>query len=235
MRFQVLLLLALLALPLSAAAQTDDIFDLDAIEEETDMSTEEYENVPKGLMIQKTADEEKAEAGAAEAANADADDAIFMSEKFDNIYNDVLAQYRKGDFKQALRGLKFLSKRKHAGAMELLGVMYRMGQGVDKNIALAVDWLTQASEEKKPLALHHLGIMHFNGEGFEISDPMRATMYLNLAIMYYPDGLEKTRAQQDRESISKSLTRRDKENVEEMTREWLLLKNEDELMDQRGR
>ena len=93
----------------------------------------------------------------------------------------------------------------------------------------AFEWLSKAAEANRPLAQHHLAVMIFTGEG-TLQNPVKALMWLRLAILHYPDGPDKDRAKQDRDSIAAQLTRRDKERAVEMTRDWLAKKGERHLM-----
>ena len=63
------------------------------------------------------------------------------------------------------------------------------------------------------------------------ADPVKALMWLNIAILHYPSGSEKTRAISDRDNISARLTRRDRDRALELTREWLYAKGEKLLFD----
>ena len=83
----------------------------------------------------------------------------------------------------------------------MLGIMYRNGQGVPKDAGEALDWLGKAADAGRPLAEHYMAIMAFCGEGQPV-DPVKALMWLHIAVAHYSDGPERTRALQDRDNIS---------------------------------
>lgn len=168
-------------------------------------STDEYNNIPPGLMMPKDA--------AAPVTDAtESDDPMSI--------NDIVAAYGEKKYDLALKHLVPLAERGHPLAEEMLGIMYRSGEGAPKDPAQAVVWLTKAAENGRPVAQHHLGIMAFLGEG-EAADPVKALMWVYIAIAHYPEGPEKTRAQQDRDNILPRLSRRDKERASRLAYDWL--------------
>jgi TPR repeat protein len=108
--------------------------------------------------------------------------------------------------------------------------MYRSGQGVPKSSEQALLWLNKAAEASRPLAQHHLASIYYGGEGV-LADPVKALMWLHIAILHYPDGPEKKRAIEDRDNVYAQLTRRDKERALDLAHEWLEKKDEGQLLD----
>jgi hypothetical protein len=232
-----------------AAAQSDAIFESPRITHDT-MSLDEYNDVPVGLLL---TPEQRAAATAAPATPPDpnappgttpppatagtppsqtgtptvgsADPARAVLS-----YDEIVDAYRKGDFPQVKKSLEPLVINNHAGAQELLGVMYRMGQGVNKDSTMAFELLHKAAEAARPLAQHHLGSMYFLGEGTD-KDAVRSLMWIGLAIIYYPDGPEKTQAMKDRDNIFLQSTRRDRDSAVMMMREWLTKRGEGHLLE----
>lgn len=205
-------------LPLNAHAQSYD--------NDRALSVEEYNNIPRGMLLDKTAQKKEQEQAAAKQAAADND-----GEKPRHInYEAAQKLYRQGKFAEALAGVTPLANSGNTGALELLGVMTRLGQGVDKDATKAFVYLSKAANENRPLAQHHLGVMYYTGEGVE-ADPVQALSWLQIAILHYPDGPEKTRANQDRDAVYKQLNRRDREAAMKMARDFLETKGEAHLLD----
>lgn len=196
-------------------AQTDD--------GNKSLSTDEYNDLPKGLLLSgKDGDKTKTD----EAAATDPQN----SESGRMSYETALKLYRQGKFNEALQGLIPMAQQGQSSAQELLGIMYRMGQGVPKNPELAFENMRKAAEDNKALAQHHLGVMYFTGEGVK-ADAIQALAWLHIAIVHYPDGPEKTRAEQDRDNVYKALNRRDKESALKVAHDFLEKKGEAHLLD----
>lgn len=186
-----------------------------------DPALKEYSNVPEGLLLPKifyVAPEKD------KGAPATPENESTMT------IEDINAQYKQGNYSLILRQLAFLAKNGHHSAEELLGVMYHNGQGVEKDPKEALFWLGKAAEAGRPLAAHHLAIMSFAGEGVE-ADPAKALMWLHIAILHYPDGPDKKRAQEDRDNIDAQTNRHDKIRAQSLAREWLNLRGEGHLLD----
>src|SRR5690606_1274004 len=79
-------------------------------------------------------------------------------------YEDCLEMYSAGKFEAIFPSLETLAAGGHRGAEELLGIMYRLGHGTEKNLNRAQKLLTSAANSDRPLAQHHLGIMYYAGE-----------------------------------------------------------------------
>ncbi|MBI3039708.1 sel1 repeat family protein [bacterium] len=58
-----------------------------------------------------------------------------------------------------------LAQRGYADAQDLLGVMYKLGDGVSKDYKEAEKWLRLAASQGDSDAQHNLGVMYYNGEG----------------------------------------------------------------------
>lgn len=240
-----LFLICFLILPLQAFAQSDEVFD--ATREI--ITTDEYKSVPRGMLLteeqrQKMIEEEKAKTGKQDETSVMADKMMqggapavetapeekTAAEEAEEIktaaeesvltFESVLPLYRAGKFDEALPKLQELLAKQSHGAEELLGIMYRMGQGVEKDSTRAFQLLTAAAESGRPLAAHHLGTMYFAGEGMT-ADPARSLMWLDAAILFYPDGPEKKQAGQDRDNVFIQLTGEQQAEAKRLLREWL--------------
>lgn len=250
-------LVSLAAMATAARAQSDAVFEGRAAA--GSMTIEEYNNVPVGMLLTpeqiKKRNEDAAQkageaapastAGAAPetapalqqpasadtAANA-APDASTPAPGAPQLlsYEEILKLYRQGDFGAAQKSLEPLLGSEHAGAQELMGIMYRMGQGVDKDPVKAFELLRSAADAGRPLAQHHLASMYFAGEG-TAKDSSQALLWIGLAVIFYPDGPEKTQARADRDNIFLQATRMERDSAQLLKREWLSRRGESHLLD----
>ena len=212
---------------------TNSVFNVDNSQDLP--STDEYNDVPVGIML---TPEQRASAGKDPNAAAVVDDsatphvdAVVAADYTRKLnYDAILALYNKGQYAEVAKTLKGLAEAGHQGAQELMGIMYRQGQGVDKDPVKAFNLLSKAAESGRPLAEHHLGVMYYMGEGAD-KDPVEALKWLHIAILHYPDGPEKDRAKQDRDNIYTQLTRRDKDRALLLARDWLTKRGEAHLLD----
>lgn len=245
-------LISLVVFAPAAHAQSDAVFEGRAAA--GSMTIEEYNNVPKGMLL--TAEQIKKmneavaqkpeEAGTTASATdplapAGAQQAGLPQQTLDASthtegtaqllsYEEVLKLYRQGDFEAARKSLDPLLSSGHAGAEELMGIMYRMGQGVDKDPVKAFELLRQAADAGRPLAQHHLASMYLTGEG-TTKDASQALLWIGLAVTYYPDGPEKTQARADRDNIFLQATRTERDSAQLLKREWLSRRGESHLLD----
>ena len=151
---------------------------------------------------------------------------------------DVINAYHEKKYDVAAKYLLPLAESGSHQVEEILGIMYLNGQGVPQSSKDAYSWFLKAAEAGRPLAEHYIAILTFTGNGVPPSrtgnvqaDPVRALMWLNIAILHYPTGPEKIQAIADRDSISNRLTRRDRDRALELTRDWLYEKGEKLLFD----
>ncbi len=218
-KFALIAALSVFILPISAHAQ--------GLDNDRSLSIEEYNNIPRGLLLDKTAQKkEQVEAAIKQSPSTQSDD----DQPRHISYDTAQKLYRQGKFADALAGIMPLANSGNTAALELLGVMTRLGQGVEKDPAKAFVYLSKAANENRPLAQHHLGVMYYTGEGVE-ADPVQALSWLQIAILHYPDGPEKARANQDRDAVYKQLNRRDREAAMKIARDFLETKGEAHLLD----
>lgn len=185
-------------------------------------SLDEYNGVPPGLLLSP----EEAEKLAQETGEE-----VGLKGPRKLNYDKIMDLYKNGDYEEVFRNIVPLAEGGHHGAEELLGVMYRQGQGTKADPLKAFDYLTKAAENNRPLAQHHLGVMYYLGEGVSAPDAVTALMWLHIAICHYKDGPEKDRAEQDRDNIYPQLTRREKDRALEMARTWLTKRGEAHLLE----
>lgn len=72
-----------------------------------------------------------------------------------------------GDFQAAYNEFLPLAERGNPSAQFNLGVMYSVGQGVQKNLATAARWFGLAAEQGYGNAQRNLGVMYTLGQGVE--------------------------------------------------------------------
>ncbi len=185
-------------------------------------SLSEFENIGPGILFMKNSSE--LENNPSKNDNPEAKKAPAP-----RTFRQIMETYHKGDYDTTFRYLLPLARKGSPDAQEVLGLMYRIGQGVPKNNEYALDWLLMAAEQGRPLAQHHLASMYFNGEG-TVKDPIKALVWIKLALIYYKDGMEKNRALQDRKNIEMHLSRRDRERSDFIAKEWLEKRGEGHLL-----
>ena len=216
--FPVLFILSTFFLAGSAPAQENAGGPSPANAGSTSPSTDEYSNIPPGILMS------GGSSAPVPAEAAPAEEEVMSMD-------DLLAAYDKGQFEVVVKHLMPIANSGYPQAEEMLGIMYRKGEGVPKNFENAIMWLTKAAEAGRPLAQHYLATINFTGEGVP-ADSVKALMWLYLAIVHYPDGPEKTRAMKDRDNISLQVGRRDKVRAFELAHDWLAKRDETALLDQ---
>ena len=129
---------------------------------------------------------------------------------------DGLAAIERGDFATALRLLKPLSDKGHAGAQYNLGVMYFKGQGVTQDYKEAARLFKLAAVEGHARAQSNLGLMYDKGQGVT-QDFILAHMWLNIGASSL-SGEDGEKAATARDSVAKKMKPRQIERAQEMAR-----------------
>lgn len=88
--------------------------------------------------------------------------------------------WARGDYKKALKLLSPLAESGNAIAQHRLGVMFVLGQGVEKDSAKAVEFYTKAAEQGQAESQHGLGLRLLWGDGAE-KDPQKAAAWFTAA------------------------------------------------------
>src|ERR1043166_3692575 len=65
-----------------------------------------------------------------------------------------------------------------AEAENMLGVMYSMGEGVDRDKAEAVRWYHKAAKHGNSAAMFNLGAAYYNGDGVGVDDVASCAWFL---------------------------------------------------------
>ncbi len=99
-----------------------------------------------------------------------------------------------GEFEQAHEMLEVFARSGNAEAEELIGVMYALGLGVDRDDIRAFDWYLRASLKGHPGAQSGLGWYYEVGRGIPEPDLVRAYLWYALSAIGgdvdAPDSLE---------------------------------------------
>ncbi len=83
-------------------------------------------------------------------------------------------------FKKSMKLLRPLAESGSAVAQHRIGVMYVLGQGVEKDSAKAVEWYAKAAEQGQAESQHGLGLRLLWGDGAE-KDPQKAATWFTAA------------------------------------------------------
>lgn len=75
--------------------------------------------------------------------------------------------YIRGDYKIALQEWGPLAANGDAEAQNMLGYMYRYGQGVPQDYAQALEWYRRSATQGNPTAQNNLGVLYRHGLGVQ--------------------------------------------------------------------
>ena len=80
-------------------------------------------------------------------------------------YDEGEDAYLKGNFSAAIEFWRPLAEQGHAEAQNMLGYMYRFGEGVAPDYPMARKWYRLAADQGNPTAQNNLGVMYRLGLG----------------------------------------------------------------------
>jgi len=69
------------------------------------------------------------------------------------------------EFSEAFRWFRQAADKRHSDAMNKIGIMYAMGQGVEVDYATAMGWFRQAAEMGNTYAMGNVGELYAKGDG----------------------------------------------------------------------
>ena len=95
-------------------------------------------------------------------------------------YNLGVHYQNNGDHASGVKWFRKAAEQRFPDAQEGLGICYREGKGVKKNLEEAVYWFRAAAEQGFAPAQYDLGVCYHKGEGVERSD-VEAIKWLNKA------------------------------------------------------
>jgi hypothetical protein len=202
---------------------------------------DEYEHIPVGLLAAPDTDT-KTEAPASVSALPQALGQIPGAYEIPGArtegeedahlpFEEVAALHRQGQYPAVLKNLQNLVAGRNHDAEALYGIMLLNGQGMAADAAKALEYFKRAAEGNKAIAQHYLGNMYFTGQGIEEPDAIHAFMWLNLAVVHYPEGPEKARARKDLDAVSLKMTRLERARALKMTNDWLDARDEPQITD----
>lgn len=115
-----------------------------------------------------------------------------------------------GDFRAAMSQFRVLARSGNADAEELIGVMYALGLGVERDHGRAFEWYLRASLKGHPGAQSGLGWYYEVGLGIPEPDPVRAYLWYALSAIGgdvdAPDSLEELTPRMTKEQIARART-----------------------------
>lgn len=77
---------------------------------------------------------------------------------------DAEVLVRGEDYEGAVKLLRPCAEAGNAEAQCRLGVLYHLGQGVERNLTLAIEWLQNSAEQGNGVAAHNLGTLYLTCE-----------------------------------------------------------------------
>ena len=91
------------------------------------------------------------------------------------------AAYRAKDFESAHEEFQKAAEQGHVGAQFWLGLMYRRGQGVERDHVEAVKWFRKAGERGNAVAQFFVGLAYARGQGVQRDFAEAVRWYLKAA------------------------------------------------------
>jgi len=130
--------------------------------------------------------------------------------------SDANRVYDTGDYEKAAKLYVPLAKQGNVEAQYNLGMMYRAGRGVPRDVKEAGKWYRMAAEQGHPLAQFNLGWMYASGKGVP-QDYVRSRMWFDIAIAN-ADGEARSEFIIDRDALAKSMTSEQIAKAQELSR-----------------
>ena len=93
----------------------------------------------------------------------------------------AIAAAKAGDYGRALLLWEPLARAGNARAQNNIGACFAEGLGVERDLELAVQWLTSAADGGDPVAQRNLAALWFKGEGVERDELRAAALYRSAA------------------------------------------------------
>jgi hypothetical protein len=195
----------------------------------------EYKHLKKGFLLPEGVEAEPTE-GTLDPNAANDTTALQTLDEVNNpgdalTFEDLVVLYNNKKYDIVSKHLKLMAENGHHPSEELLGIMYQQGNGFPQDSKIALEWLSKAAEAGLPIAEHHLALLYFGGGNNIPADPVRALMWLNIAVLHYQNDTEKSRALKDRDNLYVRLSRGEKDTALELTKVWLDKRGEIHLLD----
>ncbi len=136
-------------------------------------------------------------------------------------YSSASAAFDRSQYKVALEELVPLAEEGHANALNLLGVMYAQGRGVEQNNMTSLKWYKLAAEQGQKYSQNRLGFIYAKGIGV-IQDYIRAHMWYNISAS---QGVEDSKW--GRDYVAHRMTAGDISKAQELARQCVAKKYKD--------
>jgi TPR repeat protein len=78
---------------------------------------------------------------------------------------DGVAAHQRGEYTPAFSTFRVLAETGNAAAQFNLGQMYRLGQGIPKDVVEAARWYRLAAAQGDAQSQYNLGVMYYNAQG----------------------------------------------------------------------
>lgn len=95
----------------------------------------------------------------------------------EGVFEKGLSLYNNKNHAGALPHIQQAAERGHARAQSLLGIMFRAGRGVPKDLQKAAHWFEKASAQGHRAAAYHLGNMYDTGDGVAVNKALTVKYY----------------------------------------------------------
>lgn len=131
--------------------------------------------------------------------------------------------FDQGQYAEAFAEWTPLAEAGDATAQSLLGMMYRTGEGVEPDPAVAAAWYRRAALQGHAYAQYNLGEMYLLGVGVA-TDPGQAYVWFALAAQRIPAAADgSSSASRARDAVGQRLSRADRAAAEERIAAFLPL------------
>jgi tetratricopeptide (TPR) repeat protein len=142
-------------------------------------------------------------------------------------HNTANCYFYLGDTQEAVTWWRKSALQRFAAAQYSLGLAYFNGDGIIQDYGEAVYWYREAADQGYAAAQYNLGMKYFNGQGTS-QDFIQAYLWFELAAIGYQkmldDGFDMKRHKKDaihmRKKAAKKLKRPQKEEAQQMVKEW---------------
>jgi hypothetical protein len=131
-----------------------------------------------------------------------------------------LCDHMPHDFVEAAQMLLISARSGDSDAADMLGQLYRSGEGVTKNYAESVRWLKKAVELGNIYAQYHLGQRYETGEGIPQDNGEAYFWYVNSAALQSNDGFRLITMQR-RDQMEKKLLPEQVAEVQNRSEKWV--------------
>lgn len=116
-----------------------------------------------------------------------------------------------------------------SGSQNNLAWHYYKGQGVKRNVAESIFWVTRSAEQGEAFAYGSLGTIRFDGNGF-IRDDVETYKWLKLAMIHMPEGIARDTDRKILEKLKRRMTPAQIIKGDRLAQEWRPLRQTTRVM-----